>query len=105
MSHVEALAAGAAAQPPSGTSPGTIVGAALGGAFVVVVALAVAIRLRIVSAEINGPQRAMSWKKTGKRASFAVHTNQPEMDINLNQSVMNPAVLVVRSERVKAEGV
>lgn len=105
MSHIDALAAGAAATPPAQTSTGSIVGAALGGALVVVVALVVAIRLRIVSAEINGPQRAMSWRKTGKRSSFAVHTNQPEMDINLNQTVMNPTVLVVRSERVKAAGV
>ena len=92
-----AAAAVAAAAPPA-TGAGTVVGAALGGAFVVVAVLMVAIRFRIVSAQINGPKRVASWRMGGKK-THSIRSGVPDMDINLNQAVMNPAG---RSDRVRS---
>lgn len=98
MSHTDALAAGAAAQPPAaGAGAGTIVGAALGGALLVVAVIAVAIRVKIVSAQLNGPT-VSAWNPGQKKKKVRV----PDFDIGLNpvqQPTQNPA-FSLRSLRV-----
>lgn len=100
MSHTEALAAGAAAAPPAaGAGAGTIVGAALGGALLVVAVIAVAIRVKIVSAQLNGPT-VSAWNPGQKKKKVRV----PDFDIELNQATQqqptqNPA-FSLRSLRV-----
>jgi len=86
MSHTEALAAGAAAQPPSaGTSAGTVIGAAIGGAVFIVAAIALAIRLKVVSAQLNGPT-VSAWNPGQKKKKVRV----PDFDIALNPQVQMP---------------
>ena len=97
MTHVDAFAAGVAAAPPAATSTGTIIGAAIGGALLVVVVLAVAIRAKIVSAQLNGPT-VSAWNPGQKKKKVRV----PDFDIALNprqQPTTNPA-FSVRSLRV-----
>ena len=87
MSHVEALAAGAAVAPPSvGTSAGTVVGAALGGALVVVAVLVIAIRYKVVSAQLN-ETTVSAWNPGQRKKKVRV----PDFDIGLNQVQQNPA--------------
>lgn len=71
-----------------------MVGAAVGGALVVAVALAVAIRLRVVSAQING-QTVQGWRPGSKKKGRRI----PEMDISTNPIVTNPS-FTLRSQRV-----
>jgi hypothetical protein len=91
MSHTDALAAGAAAaQPPASVGAGAIVGAAIGGALFIVAVIGVAIRYKLVSAKLNAPT-VSTWQPGKKKPKLRV----PDMDINLNHSVMmNPAVRV-----------
>lgn len=88
MTHADALAAGAAAaQPPSaGTSTGTVVGAAIGGALFIVAAIGIAIRLKVVSAQLNGPT-VSAWNPGQKKKKVRV----PDFDIGLNPVQQNPA--------------
>ena len=99
MSHVDALAAGAAAaQPPVATGVGTIIGAAIGGALFIVVALGLAIRYRIVSAQLNTPS-VSAWNPGQKRKKMRV----PDIDINMNNNVfMNPAARVQKMNGITA---
>ena len=86
MSHVEALAAGAAVAPPSvGTSAGTVVGAALGGALLVVAALVIAIRYKVVEAQLNATT-VSAWNPGQKKKKVRV----PDFDIGLNPVQSNP---------------
>ena len=95
MSHSEALAAGAAAQPPAaGTSAGTVIGAAIGGAVFIVAVIALAIRLKVVSAQLNGPT-VSAWNPGQRKKKVRV----PDFDIGLNPVQVNPA-FSLRSLRV-----
>lgn len=96
MSHTEALAAGAAgAQPPAAsTSTGTVIGAAIGGALVVLAVIGIAIRLKVVSAQLNGPT-VSSWNPGQRKKKVRV----PDFDIGLNPVQQNPA-FSLRSLRV-----
>ena len=86
MSHTDALAAGAAsAQAPSGASTGTVVGAAIGGALFIVAAIGVAIRMKVVSAQLNGPT-VSAWNPGQKKKK----TRVPDFDIGLNPQVQLP---------------
>jgi hypothetical protein len=71
------LAAPVSVAPPA-SSAGTIVGAAVGGALFIVAIIGLAIRLRIVSAEINGKQ-VKSWRGGAKRIGKG-----PDIEINTN---------------------
>ena len=101
MSHTDALAAGAASvQAPSGASAGTVVGAAIGGAVLVVVAIGVAIRFKVVSAQLNTPT-VSAWTPGKKKSKVRV----PDFDIGLNPTIQthpqttNPA-FSLRSLRI-----
>jgi len=103
MSHTDALAAGAAAaQPAAGTGAGTVIGAAIGGAVFIVAVIALAIRLKVVSAQLNGPT-VSAWNPGQKKKKVRV----PDFDIGLNpvqvqmpqQQQVNPA-FSLRSLRV-----
>ena len=86
MSHTEALAAGAAAAPPAASaSAGTVIGAAIGGALVVVAVIGIAIRLKVVSAQLNGPT-VSAWNPGQKKKKVRV----PDFDIELNQATQQP---------------
>ena len=104
MSHTDALAAGAAAGAPSAPSAGPVVGAAIGGALLVVAVIALAIRYKIVEAQIKTPQVA-AWNP-GKRN----RTRVPDFDIGLNPHVqqqphtVNPA-FSLRAMRIEQQHV
>jgi len=94
MSHADALAAGAAsAQPPQSAGTGTVIGAAIGGALFIVAAIGIAIRLKVVSAQLNGPT-VSAWNPGQKKKKVRV----PDFDIGLNPT-QNPA-FSLRSLRV-----
>jgi len=65
-SHSPRPVAGIAAPPPAAPaetiSTGHLVGAAVGGALVVLALIGLAVRLKIVHAEINGSQKTKLWK-------------------------------------------
>ena len=97
-----ALAAAGVGAPPASQGAGAMVGAAVGGAVFVAFILAIAIRLRIVSAQING-QTVQGWRPGSKKKGRRI----PEMDINMNptlnptlNSTKNPS-FVIRSNRVQ----
>ena len=83
------LAAQVPVPPPASVGTGAIIGAAVGGAAFVAIVIAVAVRLRIVSAQIN-PTKVEGWRPGSKKARRI-----PEMDINTK----NPS-FVIRSQRV-----
>jgi hypothetical protein len=61
---------GQAAQPAAPVSAGSIIGAAIGGALAVVGIIALAIRFRIVSAQLNDTPRLASWRQTTKKTTI-----------------------------------
>ena len=100
---MEGLAAGPAVSAPTAGNTGALVGAAIGGALAVVAIIGLAIRYKIVRAEIKGPSRVKSWRVNTKKPNF------PDIVINSNQTfaqtpepivVQNPS-LSLRSERIK----
>jgi len=96
MSHVDALAAGAASVgAPAPTSTGTIIGAAIGGALLVVVVLAVAIRAKIVSAQLNAAPTISAWTPGQKKRKVRV----PDMDVGLNTTLRANPAFSIRSLR------
>uniref|UniRef100_A0A6C0BBG2 Uncharacterized protein n=1 Tax=viral metagenome TaxID=1070528 RepID=A0A6C0BBG2_9ZZZZ len=82
---VAGIAAPASVQAPQ-TSAGSIVGAALGGAFAVVAIIVVAIRFRIVSAQLN-EHKISSWRQ--KKKSTANRLPQFE-------TIENPTLLRIK---------
>jgi len=75
-----------------------MVGAAVGGALVVAAAMALAIRLRVVSAQING-HKVQGWRSGSKKAKRI-----PEMDINTNQTIINNPSVALRVRRMNDVG-
>lgn len=65
---------GQAAPPAATPSVGPIIGAAIAGALAVLGVIAVAIRFRIVSAQLNETPRLTSWRQTTKKSSFGEET-------------------------------
>jgi hypothetical protein len=92
---VGAVAAGAGATSPQGSSAGSLVGAMVGGALLVLAVIGIAIRFRIVSAQINGTPRVASWRmmKKGKKHDFEIGTNP---------TIVNNPSLALRVERVNS---
>jgi hypothetical protein len=91
--------AGLAAAPivvagPQGASTGTVVGAAIGGALVVVAVIGVAIRFRIVSAQLNGSPKIASWRANVKGKK------RPEFEIGTNPTVVNNPTMIMRINRM-----
>ena len=83
--------AGIAAQPvvvtTQSNNSGSLVGAAIGGGLLVVAVIAVAIRFKIVHAEINKNPQVTTWKRKKSRV--------PDIDIGLNPRItQNPAVAI-----------
>ena len=93
---MEALAAGAASVAPPGASVGTIVGAALGGAFFILVALGIAIRYKIVEAQLRTPTIS-AWNPGQKKKKVRV----PDFDIGLNPTLQPNPAFSLRSLRVE----
>lgn len=72
------------------SSASSMVGAAIGGAALVIVLAAIAIRFKIVSAQLNSTPTISSWNP-GKRTK---KTRVPDMDISLNPTIMNPSLAI-----------
>ena len=86
--------AGIALQAPTPTAPqittGTLIGAAVGGGVVVLVLIGLAIRLKIVHAELNGVQKARPWK--------ASKSHQPKFE---DATVIQNPTLALRVDRTQ----
>lgn len=83
-------------QTPPQTSAGTIIGAAVGGGLLVTLLIAVAIRFKIVSAQLNSPT-VTAWTP-GKRSK---KLRVPDMDIDLNSRItINPS-FTLRMQKMK----
>ena len=80
---------------PSNTGAGTIIGAAIGGGLFVVAIIALAIRVRAVSIELNTKGAAIkSWKKKGSRVPDIEIGTNPTMTVSSGVGevvVVNPA--------------
>ena len=95
---IGAMAAGGGAGSPQGPTTGSLIGAAIGGALVVVAVIGVAIRFRIVSAQLNGSPNVTAWRSKSKKA------RTPEFEISTHPAPIlteNPT-LVLREDRVKS---
>lgn len=87
------LAAAGVGAPPASQGAGVMVGAALGGALIIAIGLAVAIRLRMVYTQINS-QRVEGWRSSSKKAIRRV----PAMSTNTKLMIVNPS-FKIRSYR------
>jgi len=92
---VGAVAAGAGAALPLGLNAGSTVGAMVGGALIVLAVIGIAIRFRIVSAQINGTPRVASWRMMKK-------TKKHDFEIGTNPTIINNPSLTVRVERINS---
>ena len=72
---------------PVASTTGSIVGAAVGGAVLVIAIVGVAIRLKIVSAQLNATPTISAWTPGKKKK-----TRVPDFDIGLNQTITNPSL-------------
>jgi hypothetical protein len=63
-----------------------MVGAGIGGALIVIVIAGIAIRFKIISAQLNTTPTIATWTP-GKRSN---KLRVPDMDIYLNPRIMNP---------------
>lgn len=88
-----ALAVAGVGAPPASQGAGAMVGAALGGALIIAIGLAVAIRLRMVYTQINS-QRVEGWRSSSKKAIRRV----PAMSTNTKLMIVNPS-FKIRSYR------
>ena len=82
-------------QGSSQTNAGSIIGAAVGGGLLVSLLIALAIRLKIVHAQINTP--TISTWTPGKRTK---KTRVPDIDINMNHSVISNPSFVLRIQKM-----
>lgn len=92
---VGAVAAGAGVVSPQGLNAGSTVGAMVGGALIVLAVIGIAIRFRIVSAQINGTPRVASWRMIKK-------TKKHDFEIGTNPTIINNPSLTVRVERINS---
>lgn len=90
---IGAIAGGTGSFSTQGLSAGSTVGAMVGGALIVLAVIGIAIRFRIVSAQINGTPRSTSWRimRKSKRHDFEIGTNP---------TIVNNPSLALRVERV-----
>ena len=87
---VAGIAAGITAQPPQAQQGvGVIIGAAIGGALAVIAVIGVAIRLKVVSAQLNDTHKISSWrtksKPTANRISFGESIENPAFTVRVNR--------------------
>jgi len=86
---IGALAAGTGASAPSGSfDTGHVVGAAIGGALVIVAAIGIAIRLRLVHAELNPD-------KYNKKSKIKITLKDPNSIDSHHTTTINPSASVV----------
>lgn len=78
------------------TSAGTIIGAAVGGGLLVTLLIAVAIRFKIVSAQLNTPT-VTAWTP-GKRSK---KVRVPDVDIDLNPRITTNPSFTLRMQKMK----
>lgn len=82
-------------QAPSQTNTGTIIGAAVGGGLLVSLLIAVAIRLKIVSAQLNTPT-VSTWTPGKKNKK----TRVPDIDISLNPTIVTNPSFTLRVQKM-----
>jgi hypothetical protein len=80
---------------PQGLNAGSTVGAMVGGALIVLAVIGIAIRFRIVSAQINGTPQVASWRMMKK-------TKKHDFEIGTNPTIINNPSLTVRVERINS---
>ena len=86
---VAGIAAGITVQPPQAQQGvGVIIGAAIGGALVVIAVIGVAIRLKVVSAQLNDTHKVSSWRTKAKAKAKSKPTANR---IPFGESIENPA--------------
>ena len=76
-----------------------MVGAAVGGALLVSLGLAVAIRLRVVSAQINST-KVQGWRSGSTKGKKRI----PDMDINTNPTIIQNPSVALRVRRMNDVG-
>ena len=68
---------------------GAVIGAAIGGALAVIAVIGVAIRLKVVSAQLNDTHKISSWrtksKPTANRISFGESIENPAFTVRVNR--------------------
>jgi hypothetical protein len=77
------IAGGPAVSSPASVSTGSLIGAAIGGGLAVVAVIGLAIRFRVVSAQLNA-KTVKSWR-TGKKPG-------PDIEINTNPLNAPPSI-------------
>lgn len=88
--------AGIATQPvvvtTQSNNSGSLIGAAIGGGLLVVGIIAIAIRFKIVHAEINNNPQVTTWKRKKSRV--------PDIDIGLNPAITQNPALAIRISKM-----
>jgi hypothetical protein len=82
-------------QGASQTNAGTIIGAAVGGGLLVSLLIALAIRFKIVSAQLNTPT-VSTWTPGKRRNKVRV----PDIDINMNPSITTNPSFALRIQKM-----
>jgi hypothetical protein len=89
------MAAGTGAGSPQGPTTGSLIGAAVGGGLLVVAVIAIAIRFRIVSAQLNGSPTVTTWRSKSKKS----RTHEFEIGTNPTPILTENPSLVLRVDR------
>ena len=88
------MAAGTGAAAPQGPTTGSLIGAAIGGALLVVAVIGLAIRFRIVSAQLNATPKISVWRTNAKGKK------RPEFEIGTNPTIVNNPTMTMRINRM-----
>ena len=91
---IGAIAAGAGAAAPQGPTTGSLIGAAIGGGLLVVAVIGLAIRFRIVSAQLNATPKISVWRTNAKGKK------RPEFEIGTNPTIVNNPTMTMRINRM-----
>ena len=95
---IGAMAAGTGAGSPQGPTTGSLIGAAVGGGLLVILVIGVAIRLRIVSAQLNGSPNVTTWRSKSKKT----RTHDFEIGTNPSPILTENPTLTLRVDRVNS---
>ena len=95
---IGAIAGPSGINAPQGPTTGSLIGAAVGGGLLVIVVIGVAIRLRIVSAQLNGSPNVTTWRSKSKKS----RTHEFEIGTNPEPTLTQNPTLVLRVDRVNS---